>query len=139
MLNTRFNIFIITHHTELLQYLWLCSLCYTLHPCDLLCNWYFYISNIYPRWYRRKNVLLHFFFIFLFLWWKFPVLCWMKMVDIHVLYCWVWWYLLIYYTCPILHSGMFPLYSLCWVFIINGCWIMSEAFSLLRWSYDFYL
>ena len=30
---------------------------------------------------------------------------------------------------PLLCWSMFPLYLLYWVFIINGCWILSDAFS----------
>ena len=42
---------------------------------------------------------------------------------------WVWCYLLAYHVRPLLWWGMFPLYLFCGVFITNGCWILSEAFS----------
>lgn len=41
---------------------------------------------------------------------------------------------------PLLCWNMFPINQLWWIFIMNGCLNLSDAFflHLFRWSYDFY-
>ena len=87
-----------------------------------------------------------FYFIFLFLWllWlKLPKLCWIIVVRLgnlvfflilvemvpvfhHWEQCWLW----VCHRWPLLCWGKFPLCLLSGeFFIINGCWILSKAFS----------
>ena len=46
-------------------------------------------------------------------------------VSAHWVWCWQW----VCHIWPLLCLGMPPLFPLCWVFIINGCWILLNAFS----------
>ena len=89
------------------------------------------------------------------LWLGPPILCWRKVavVDIFVLFLileeklsafhnWVLSYLWVCHIWPILGWGMFPLYSVLtfWsVLIINGCWILLNAFSasieMIEWFF----
>ena len=44
-MNPTISLLTICHHTKLLQYYWLYSLCYTLHLWDLFYNWEFVLLN----------------------------------------------------------------------------------------------
>ena len=69
----------------------------------------------------------------------FPMLWQMLVVVAHWVWCWQW----VSHRWPLLCLGMFPLFLLCWVFIISGCWILLNAFSasidMIMWFLSFIL
>ena len=96
-------------------------------------------SSSFPIW----NAFIYLFFHLWLLWIKLPKLCWIRVVRLgklvlflilaemlsifhHWERCWLW----VCHIWPLLCWGKFPL---CLpsgeFFIINGCWILSKAFS----------
>ena len=82
-----------------------------------------------------------FLFLVWLLWLGLPILCWIKVVRVGILvvflileemlsafHCWVWRWLWAYHIWP-LFCSVLSIPTFWKVFIINGCWILSKAFS----------
>ena len=83
-----------------------------------------------------------FLFLVWLLWWGLPIQSWINVTRVSILvlflileemlsafHHWVWCWLWVCHIWPLLCWSTFSLYSLCLELIINGCWILSKAFS----------
>ena len=94
------------------------------------------------------------FFLDLLLWLQLPILCWIEVVRVgilvlflnlggrlsafhHWVLCWLW----VCHKCLLLYWDVPSVSILVRVFIMNGCWILSNAFSapiqMIMWLLSF--
>ena len=119
----------------------------------ILCIVSYYLQTVTVLLFLFRFIFLLFLFLLWFLLLKLPKLCWIIVVRVgHLVFlilvemvsvflhwerCWLW----VCHMWPLLCWGKFALPAYWRVFIINGCWILSKAFSasieIIMWFLSF--